>query len=66
MAPWLEWTLVLVLVLASTAYAAWRLLPQTWRVLLQVRLGWRATASGCACDACPPSGTAAKLNTPPR
>jgi len=53
MAPWLEWGLVLVLVVASAVFAVWRLMPAAWRLRWQVRFGWRAGSGNCGCDACP-------------
>ena len=53
MPAWLEWMLVLTLVIASGVFALWRLLPAAWRLRWQVRMGWRVDASACGCDACP-------------
>lgn len=65
-AVWAEWALVLALVVASAVFALWRLLPATWRLRWQVRLGWRVAASACGCEACPtPKSIAAKPVLPP-
>lgn len=53
MPSWLEWGLVLALVVASAVFAVWRLMPTAWRLRWQVRFGWRAGGGNCGCDACP-------------
>ena len=50
---WLEWTVVVLLVVGSALFALWRLLPAAWRVRLQVRLGWRVRDAACGCESCP-------------
>lgn len=56
----LQQGLVLLIVAAAAAYAAWALMPVAWRRALARRLGWKAPpAAGCGgCDGCaaPPPG----------
>ena len=42
-----------LIVAACAAYAAWALMPASWRRRLARRLGWRDPAPGCGgCDGC--------------
>ena len=48
----LQTLIALLIVACCTAYAAWTLMPNTWRVSLQRRLTGRAPAPASGCGAC--------------